>query len=69
MNKTTKFFAAFASVALMSACSSEEPFVDGGAEDGAGNGQKAYLAVTINSTGDMGMKNPCMKMVLNSSTK
>ena len=55
MNKTTKFFAAFASVALMSACSSEEPFVDGGAEDGAGNGQKAYLAVTINSTGDMGM--------------
>ena len=39
----------------MSACSSEEPFVDGGAEDGAGNGQKAYLAVTINSTGDMGM--------------
>lgn len=55
MNKTTKFFAAFAAVALMSACSSEEPVVNGGEEGGAGNGQKAYLAVTINSTGDMGM--------------
>lgn len=54
MNKTSKFFAAFAAVALISACSSEEPVVNGGEEGGVANGQKAYLAVTINSTGDMG---------------
>lgn len=53
MKKASKLFAAFAAVALMSACSSDEP-ATGGEDPGVADGQKAYLAVTINSTGDMG---------------
>ncbi|MDE6098333.1 MAG: Mfa1 family fimbria major subunit [Muribaculaceae bacterium] len=53
MNKASKFFAAFTAVALVSACSSEEP-ANGGNDEAVKDGQKAYLAVTINSTGDMG---------------
>lgn len=57
MNKTSKLFLGFASLAMLSACSSDEPKgeVTPPAE---GNGAKMYLAVNISDANAMGRALP-----------
>ncbi|MCM1522074.1 MAG: Mfa1 family fimbria major subunit [Muribaculaceae bacterium] len=52
MNKFAKLFMGIAAVAALSACSQDEP-MDNGTDNGTGSGEKAYMAVTVNSAGNM----------------
>lgn len=55
MNKTSKLFAGFAALAMMASCSNEEPIQgETGAPTLPGEGQKAYMTVSINDIGDLG---------------
>lgn len=50
MNKLNKLFAGFAAVAMLAACSNDEPVAPG--DNTIPAGEKAYLTVNIQSAGD-----------------
>ena len=52
MNKFANLFMGIAAVAALSACSQDEP-MNNGTTDGAGSGEKAYMTVTVSSSGNM----------------
>jgi len=54
MNKTSKLFMGFASLAMLAACSDDAPVMDGGNNSGAvfGDGQTAYMSVVLTSPRD-----------------
>lgn len=51
MNKFAKIFMGVAAVAALSACSQDEPMNNG--SNGTGNGEKAYMTVTLGSAGNV----------------
>ena len=53
MNKTSKFFMGFASLAMLAACSDDAPVNDGGNVI-PGDGTTAYMSVMLSAPGDFG---------------
>ncbi len=52
MNKFSKYFAAFASLAVLASCSNDEPG-NGGENKPVADGEKSYLTITLRDANDM----------------
>lgn len=53
MNKFSKYFVAFASLAVLASCSNDEPGNGGGENKPVADGEKSYLTITLRDANDM----------------